>query len=77
MLELKVVLVIFQIFKDFYYFNSFILIQFCYLKSWVLRKFEFSLADASTGDIRASSEIVLKPTDGIHLVVKPRSNKQS
>lgn len=40
--------------------------------SWVLRNFEFSLADPNAPAIKASSEIVLKPKDGIHLVVKPR-----
>ncbi len=40
--------------------------------SWVLRKFEFSIADPSGPGIKASSEIVLKPLNGIHLVVKKR-----
>ena len=43
--------------------------------SWVLRKFEFSIADPSGPGIQASSEIVLKPLDGIHLVVKPRQSR--
>ena len=43
--------------------------------SWVLRKFEFSIADPSGPSIQASSEIVLKPLDGIHLVVKPRQSR--
>ena len=40
--------------------------------SWVLRKFEFSLSDPCCPAVSASSEIVLKPVDGIHLTVKPR-----
>ncbi|XP_046641927.1 cytochrome P450 4C1-like [Daphnia pulicaria] len=45
--------------------------------SWVLRKFEFSLADPSCPAVSASSEIVLKPVDGIHLSVKPRQPNRS
>ncbi|KAK4025887.1 hypothetical protein OUZ56_014926 [Daphnia magna] len=40
--------------------------------SWVLRKFEFSLVDPTSPPVSASSEIVLKPLDGIHLSVKSR-----
>lgn len=45
--------------------------------SWVLRKFEFALADPSCPAVSASSEIVLKPVDGIHLSVKPRQPNRS
>ena len=42
--------------------------------SWVLRKFQFSLPDPSAPPARASSEIVLKPVDGINLIVTPRTS---
>lgn len=44
--------------------------------SWVLRKFEFA-ADPNAPEVDASSEIVLKPKDGIHLVVKPRKPRST
>lgn len=46
--------------------------------SWVLRRFSFSLPDPSAPEIPAASEIVLKPMNGIHVIVTPRTfNKKS
>ena len=42
--------------------------------SWLLRKFQFSVPNPLDPEARASSEIVLKPVDGIHLIVTPRNN---
>ncbi len=45
--------------------------------SWVLRKFEFSVADPTGPGVEASPELVLTPSGGIPLIVKHRRSRSS
>jgi len=52
--------------------QKYALLELKVVLSWMLRRLRFSVLDPNAPETKASGEIVLKPVDGIHLVVAPR-----